>query len=31
MSLALWCSDSVLQATLIARNARSSALPQRLG
>jgi exodeoxyribonuclease V alpha subunit len=31
MSLALWCSDSVLQATLMARNARSSALPQRLG
>jgi exodeoxyribonuclease V alpha subunit len=31
MSLALWCNDSVLQATLMARNARSSALPQRLG
>jgi exodeoxyribonuclease V alpha subunit len=30
-SLALWCSESVLQATLAARNARSSALPQRLG
>ena len=30
MSLALWCSESVLQATLAARNARSSALPQRL-
>ncbi|MFY8207216.1 MAG: exodeoxyribonuclease V subunit alpha [Arenimonas sp.] len=29
-SLALWCSESVLQATLAARNARSSALPQRL-
>ena len=31
MSLALWCSESVLQATLGARNVRSSALPQRLG
>ncbi len=31
LSLALWCSESVLQATLGARNVRSSALPQRLG
>ena len=30
-SLALWCTEPVLQASLAARNARSSALPQRLG
>lgn len=29
-SLVLWSSEGVLQATLAARNARSSALPQRL-
>ncbi|WP_297803151.1 ATP-binding domain-containing protein, partial [Arenimonas sp. GDDSR-1] len=29
-SLALWCAEPVLQATLAARNLRSSALPQRL-